>query len=172
MASSSTAPDATSPGPPLSKTRRKHAMLALQDLGERLVSLSDTRLAELALPEALVQALREARRMTRHEARRRQMQYIGRLMREVDPEPIEARLAAWANAPNAEKARLAAVERWRDRLMNEAGALEALCLERPGADREALAALIVRADAERRRGTAPHAYRALFRALNVLLAPQ
>jgi molybdopterin adenylyltransferase len=126
-------------------------MLALQDLGERLVSLSEARLAELALPETLVHALREARRITRHEARRRQMQYIGRLMREVDPEPIEARLSAWADAPNAEKARLAAVERWRDRLMNEAGALEALCTERPGADRDALAALIARAGA----GTRP-----------------
>jgi ribosome-associated protein len=172
VASSSTDPDATPREPPISKTRRKHAMLALQDLGERLVSLSDTRLAELALPEALVQALREARRITRHEARRRQMQYIGRLMREVDPEPIEARLAAWADAPNAEKARLAAVERWRERLMNEAGALEALCAERPDADRDALAALIARAGAERGRGAAPHAYRALFRALNTLLVPR
>ncbi|HEY1458836.1 MAG TPA: ribosome biogenesis factor YjgA [Casimicrobiaceae bacterium] len=153
----------------LSKTQRKHAMLALQDLGERLVELIPARLASLALPERLSDAIVAARKLTGHEARRRQMQYVGRLMREVDPAPIEAELARWAHAPNAEKARLRMVERWRERLLSEAGALDAFFETQPLADRAALQALIARAAAERARGSPPHAYRELFRVLNALL---
>jgi len=78
-----------------SKTQRKHEMHALQALGVDLVALDPARLASLALPEPLVDAIATARTLARHEARRRQMQYIGRLMRDVDPEPIRAALAAW-----------------------------------------------------------------------------
>ena len=153
-----------------SKTRRKAQMHALQDLGERLVRLSPSRLALLALPERLVEAIAQAQRITAHEARRRQLQFIGRLMRDVDAAPIEARLAEWANAPNAEKARLHAVEQWRSRLLSEIDALERVCAEVPDADRTRFAALIERTHAERTRGQPPHAYRELFRALNTLLA--
>lgn len=154
----------------LSKTRRKHAMLALQDLGERLVELTPARLASLDLPERLSDAIAVARKLTGHEARRRQMQYVGRLMREVDPAPIEAELVRWTHAPNAEKARLVTVERWRERLLSEAGALDAFLETQPLTDRAALQSLIARAGAERARGTPPHAYRELFRLLNSLFA--
>jgi ribosome-associated protein len=143
-------------------------MDALQDLGEALLEVNPARLAELDLPERLVDALDAARRITRHEARRRQLQFIGRLMRDVDPEPIRARLAQWADAPNAEKARLQAVERWRERLLADRDALDQLCGERPGADHDRLAALIERARAERARGQPPRAYRELYRALTRL----
>src|SRR6476661_3794044 len=103
----------------LSKTRRKTEMHDLQSLGETLVRLSAARLSELGLPERLLDAIEQARAITKHEARRRQMQYIGRLMRDVDPDPIRSRLAQWGDAPAAEKARLAAVERWRERLLAE-----------------------------------------------------
>ena len=85
-------------------------MHALQHLGEALVGLSPSRLASLALPERLAEAIAEARTITRWEARRRQMQFIGRLMRDVDPEPIQASLDQWADAPNEEKARIANVD--------------------------------------------------------------
>ena len=78
-----------------SKTRLKREMEALQDLGETLVGLDRSRLAELDLPERLVDAIELARGITRHEARRRQMQYVGRLMRDVDPAPIRAALERW-----------------------------------------------------------------------------
>jgi hypothetical protein len=105
------APDPSSDQVPvLSKTRRKTEMHDLQSLGETLVQLSAQRLSELGLPERLADAIEQARGISKHEARRRQMQYIGRLMRDVDPEPIRARLAQWGTAPAAEKARLAAVE--------------------------------------------------------------
>jgi ribosome-associated protein len=153
-----------------SKTRRKAAMHALQDLGEEMVRLTPARLAALALPEKLADAIVEARHITRWEARRRQMQFIGRLMRDVDPLPIQARLEQWAGAPNAEKARLANVERWRTRLLNEADALERLCAEHACADRPRLEALVTRVRDERALGQPPHAYRELFRILNALLA--
>lgn len=145
-------------------------MLALQDLGEALIDLNPARLAALPLPERLADAIAAAKHLTRREARRRQLQYIGRLMRDVDPAPIEAQLAQWAVAPHAEKARIAAVERWRERLLAEADALDQLCTESPRADRSRFAALVARAAAERTRGTPPHAYRELFRELNALLA--
>ena len=144
-------------------------MLALQDLGETLTELSPARLAALALPERLAEAIATARKLTRHEARRRQMQFVGRLMRDIDPAPIEAQLARWAVAPNAEKARIATVERWRQRLLEEPDALDDLCAQSGRADRPRLAALIARAADERHRGSPPHAYRELFRELNALL---
>lgn len=142
----------------------------LQSLGAALVQLPAPRLAELALPERLADAIHQMRAIGKHEARRRQMQYIGRLMREVDPEPIRARLARWAEAPAAEKARLAAVERWRERLLADAGALDALCDAVPNTDRARLSALVARVHGERARAAPPHAHRELFRALNTLLA--
>ncbi|HEY7945184.1 MAG TPA: ribosome biogenesis factor YjgA [Casimicrobiaceae bacterium] len=163
------APAADAPQPP-SKTRRKAEMHDRQSLGEALVQLSPTRLAALALPERLADAIGQARAIGKHEARRRQLQFIGRLMRDVEPGPIRARLAQWGEAPAAEKARLAAVERWRVRLLAEPGALDALCAAAPGADRVLLASLVARVQAERAHAAPPHAYRELFRALNALLA--
>lgn len=154
----------------LSKTRRKTEMHELQSLGETLVRLSAPRLSELGLPERLFDAIEQARAITKHEARRRQMQYIGRLMREVDPGPIRSRLAQWGAAPAAEKARLAAVERWRERLLVDSAALDQLCTAVPHADRARLSALVARVQGERARAAPPHAYRELFRALNTLLS--
>ena len=162
--------DAVATGSQPSKTQRKQAMLALQQLGVRLSELSADRLSALELPERLADALATARKLTGHEARRRQMQYVGRLMRDVDPRPIEAQLARWAVAPNAEKARLAAVERWRERLLEDGQSLDLLCTKRPDADRSLLASLAARAAAERNSGSQPHAFRELFRVLNALLA--
>lgn len=77
-----------------SKTQRKKQVHELRELGVELVELSDEQLAAIALPELLRDAVMEARRITRFGARRRQLQYIGKLMRHVDPEPIRATLAA------------------------------------------------------------------------------
>ncbi|MEP6996505.1 MAG: ribosome biogenesis factor YjgA [Betaproteobacteria bacterium] len=156
----------------LSKTRRKAQMHDLQSLGEALMQLPAQRLAELGLPERLSDAIGQARAITKHEARRRQMQYIGRLMREVDPAPIRARLDHWGEAPAAEKARLAAVERWRERLLADPGGLDALCAAAPHADRARITALVTRVQDERAHAAPPHAYRELFRALNTLLAAE
>ena len=148
-----------------SKTRRKHEMHALQALGVELVALDPARLATLGLPERLVDAIALARTLHRHEARRRQLQFVGRLMRDVDPEPIRAALSAWAEGPQRERERFALVERWRDRMLDEPEGVQAFVDHYPGASREALAALIDGARAERARGVPPAKSRMLFREL-------
>jgi ribosome-associated protein len=152
-----------------SKTRRKAEMDELQALGEALVRVDPRRLSDLDLPERLLEAIGETRRITKHEARRRQLQFIGRLMRDVDASTIRARLAEWNDAPNREKARLHAIERWRERLLADSEALGALCTEHPSADRPALAALIDSVHRERTHSRPPRAYRELFRALGTVL---
>ena len=77
-----------------SKTQLKKAMHELQELGEALVTLPDDRVAMLALPDSLLSAVQEFRRTRSHEGRRRQMQFIGKLMRRIDPEPIRQAVAA------------------------------------------------------------------------------
>jgi ribosome-associated protein len=92
-------------------------------------------------------------------------------MREVDAAPIRVRLAQWADAPNAEKARLHTLERWRERLLSEPASLEALCAEQPHADRARFVALVEGVHAQRAHAQPPRAYRELFRALDALFRP-
>ena len=82
-----------------SKSARKRAAHALQKLGERLIALKEVELAALNLPETLADAVREARRISSRAGGARQRQYIGRLMREIDPEPIRAALDALRTNP-------------------------------------------------------------------------
>ncbi len=155
-----------------SKTRRKAEMHALQNLGEALVEVEPKRLAELAaevaLPDRLVDAIREARSITAWGGRKRQLQYVGKLMRDIDPEPIRRRLDLWAHGQNADASRQHALERWRDRLLAEPASLDLLSAEFPRLDRPRFRALITRAREERQRGGAPHAFRELFRELKAL----
>ncbi len=153
-----------------SKTRRKHAMHALQDLGEALVTLDPKRLRGLDLPERLVDAVVQARGIKAHEGRRRQIQYIGKLMRDIDPGPVQAALEAWAKGPREENARFAALERWRDRLLVEPEALNDFVGTYPQSDRRHLESLINDARLERVRGGPPHRYRELFRQLKAAVA--
>jgi ribosome-associated protein len=152
-----------------SKTQRKKAVHELQALGEELVALSEERLASLDLPERLGDAVMEARRITSHEARRRQLQYIGKIMRTVDPEPIRAALDGW----HGQAARLTAehkrVEAWRERLLADDAALDELAAEYPAADVARLAVLAQGALRERAAGQAPRSYRALYQALRALI---
>lgn len=82
-----------------SKSARKRAAHAAQALGERLIALKESDLAKLPLPEALATAVREAQRIKARGGLARQRQYIGKLMRDIDPEPIEAALAARDGGP-------------------------------------------------------------------------
>jgi ribosome-associated protein len=75
-----------------SKSARKREYLALQKLGEDLITLRESELLSMPLDEDLLEAVQEARRIKAHGALRRQKQYIGKLMRHVDPEPINAAL--------------------------------------------------------------------------------
>ena len=140
-------------------------MHALQDLGEALVRLDSARLAELGLPERLSDAVSAARDIRAHEGRRRQMQFIGKLMREIDPEPVRAALDRWAAGVPSDQALFAAAERWREDLLRDDAAVERFVAEHPAADRAALATLVREARGERTRGSPPHRYRELFRRL-------
>jgi ribosome-associated protein len=149
-----------------SKTQRKKEMHALQDLGAQLVELNERELASIDLPEALRDAVMAAQGMTKFEARRRQLQYIGKLMRGIDAEPIRERIAAFKAVSNAHTARLHLIERWRARLLQDDTAVTELLAKYPGADAPRLRLLIRNARDEREGGQAPKSFRALFRLLN------
>lgn len=102
-----------------SKSEKKRRQHALQQLGEALIPLGDDLLDELPLSERLREAINDVRRMKSHEAIRRQKQYIGRLMRDVDPEPISALLDRLRADDRREKRVFANAERWRDRLLSD-----------------------------------------------------
>jgi len=147
----------------LSKTRKKAQMHALQKLGIELVDLSKERLAAMQLPETLVEAVREAQRITAHEGRRRQMQYIGRLMREIEPAPIQERLDAWRGQSKAEVARQHGMERLRDKLIADDSALTEFAQKHPDVDLQALRNLIRNARKEASEGRPPKSYREIFK---------
>src|SRR5574338_87473 len=151
-----------------SKTRRKKDMQALQDLGERLVALSNERLAKVPLPDSLADAVRECQRITKHEARRRQMQYIGRLMRGVDPVPIEAQLETFAGTSKEEVARQHRIERLRLELLEDEGVLHRIADTWPRADLQHLRVLRRNALKEREQNRPPRAFRELFKVLREL----
>ena len=98
----------------ISKTQRKAEADQLQQIGKSLVALPDDRLKQLNLPEALYEAIVEAKRITSNGAIRRQMQYIGRLMRDIDSTPIVEQLSKWEGKNQEENARFHALERGRE----------------------------------------------------------
>jgi len=148
---------------PISKTRRKEAMLALQDLGEELVKLPASKLDKLDLPDELRRAVEDCRRFTKHGAIRRQLQYIGRLMRGVDEAPIARQLAAWKGESDEEKALLHRIERWRDRLIDNDEALTLFLNEYPQADATQFRQLIRNARHEAANNKPPKSSRAIFK---------
>ncbi|HEV3018130.1 MAG TPA: ribosome biogenesis factor YjgA [Burkholderiaceae bacterium] len=94
-------PPGPAPEPRPSKTQRKREMHELQDLGQQLTDLPPAQLRRIDLPERLREQIELARRITAREGLRRQLQYIGRLMRTADAEAIRARLAALTGKPEA-----------------------------------------------------------------------
>jgi len=153
-----------------SKSSRKRAAHAAQDLGQELIRMRDGDLDALDLPETLVDAVREARRITSRGGLARQRQYIGKLMRDVDLEPIKAFLASRNKIDAQETERFKRVEVWRERLIVEgAQALEELQRWRPGIDRDEWTRRVSAAQAERARtGATGPASRELFRELRAL----
>src|SRR5512137_1939906 len=99
---------------PPSKSQRKRDMHALQALGAELVRLRRDQLQRIELPEELREAIEFARRVTSHEGRRRHMQYVGKLMRQVDADAIRAALSQATGESRAAVALMHLAERWRD----------------------------------------------------------
>jgi ribosome-associated protein len=154
----------------LSKSARKREAASLQELGVKLSALPDQEIKDLELPENLFIALRALRRLPSHGAQVRQRQYIGKLMRAIDPDPILAKLAERKQRHDVEIRKFQQIERWRDRLLSEPDtAVPAFVLEHPGADRAALLRLIEKAGRERAEQRSPVGARELFAYLRQLL---
>ncbi len=154
-----------------SKTQRKNDAHALQELGAALVALNRAHLSQVELPESLYDAVLAAQKITSHEGRRRQLQFIGKLMRNVDPAPIQARIDAWNSVSTEQVALMHRIERWRDRLLAEPAALGELATSFPQADLQPLRTLIRNTQREREQNKPPKNYRAMFQLLRDIISP-
>ena len=154
------------PEPP-SKSSRKREMQALQDLGEQLVALSPERLKKVPLPETLYEAIRAAQGF-KMEARRRQLQYIGKLMRKIDPEPIQAQLDIFAGNSAAKVTKMHRLERLREQLLEDEQTIGAIAETWPEADLQYLRTLRRNALKEREAARPPKSFREIFRVLREL----
>lgn len=152
-----------------SRTQLKKEMHALQVMGKELVELPDSRLAAIDLPAELAKAIRDAKAIKKHEAKRRQMQYIGKLMREIDVQEIQDLLDSWNQGRAVATESFQLAESWRDRLIaGDMAALDEIIAEYPQADRQQLRTLALNAARERANNKPPHAFRSLFRAIKAL----
>jgi ribosome-associated protein len=156
-----------------SKSQVKRDMLALQALGKAIVELSSDRVKQLPLSEKLRDAVLLAQRTNAREGRRRQIHYVGRLMRDAPAEQIRQQMDTWANGSRQETAYLHGIERDRDRLISDDEALTPWLNANPGVDVQAIRSLIRAARAEHKKnqsllpGQEPQRkhYRALYQAI-------
>ena len=147
----------------VSKTRKKREMHELQVLGVALVELAETQLKSMALADDLLEAVLEAKRIKSHEAKRRQMQYIGRLMRDIDPAAIRSRLGEIEGSSAQAGAAHRRLETLRERLLADDEALTDFAAGHPGADLQTLRTLIRNSRKQLQEGNRTRAYRELFR---------
>lgn len=158
-----------------SKTELKKESTELQKLGEQLLTLRADLMERLQLPDKLLDALAELRRITNFEGRRRQLQFVGKLMRALDDETLQAARDALAEQQGGsarETLALHTAEKWRDDLIARPEALDEWIAQHPGTDVQQLRALVrqARKDGaltadEISRGQAPRrgrAYREIF----------
>ena len=152
-----------------SRSQLKREAEALQDLGAALVELPQSRLDRIEMPEKLREAIALARRITAHGGKRRQMQFIGKLMRGLDAESIRAQLEAFQQADRRSAQHFHKLEALRDQLLAEGdAALGAVLDQYPNADRQHLRQLVRQAQIEHDKNKPPAAARSLFRYLREL----
>lgn len=152
-----------------SKSQRKRDSAALQDLGEELVNMPKSKLAALPLDEDLREAIALAQSIKAHGGRKRQILYIGKMLRGIDPAPIKEAVAKLDQTDAASVAHLHRLERWRERLLTEGDeALTQLMAEYPDADSQRLRQLIRSAQQEHAAGKPPKSSRELFKYLRSL----
>ncbi len=160
---SSTSGEEHEPAP--SKSERKRQATLLQKLGKRLTELKAEDLEQLALPEELLKAIADYQRFPSFEAKRRQLQFIGKLMRELDTDLVEEHLGRLDGTSAAARYEFHSLERWRERLLTEDDALTDFLDEHPHVDRQQLRLLIRRAREARDEQAQKTAARTLFRFL-------
>ena len=153
----------------ISKSQRKRDAEAAQQLGKNILALSQDAQDSIELPESLSNALNEARRIKKNSALKRQLQYIGKLMRHIDLEPIQEQYLKLTNHYNTDIKALHRLENWRDRLLSEGDkALEDLLNEAPNADRQHLRQLIRQSAKETKLKKPPKSAREIFKYLKTL----
>lgn len=152
-----------------SKTRIKQQMHALQSLGEQLVELDPEQLRQLDLPDSLMEALLEARHISKHGARRRQMQFIGKWMRAIDPLPVQEKLDEWQRSSISHTAWLHRLEKWRERLLSDETALTEFAETYPQTDIQQLRTLLRNVQQERLANKPPKNFRELFKLLRKVI---
>jgi len=151
---------------PKSKSRKKRDSHQLQQLGERLLALSPEQLDALALPNELSEAVRFANTLKKHGAIRRQKQYIGALMRGVDPDPIREALNQLDQAKDKEVRTFQLAERWRNELIHGGDErFSEFITQFPGTDAQHLRQLIRNAKKETDTRPSKKSSKALFRYL-------
>jgi len=152
----------------VSKSEMKRDMDALQKLGEELVALTPNGLAKIPLDEDLLSSIKDAQRF-KNEARRRQLQYIGKVMRSIDIEPIQAALDKLNNKHSQMTVALHKLEQKRDRLIeNGDSMINAIMVDHPEADRQHLRQLVRQANKEKAQSKPAKAYREIFQYLKEL----
>ncbi|MDW6002854.1 ribosome biogenesis factor YjgA [Vibrio mangrovi] len=152
----------------VSKTEMKNDMIELQKLGEALVELKPAVLEKFPLPQELADAIKDAQRF-KNEARRRQLQYVGRLMRHIDPEPIQAALDKFRNKHAQATAAFHRLEQQRDQLITEGdSAINDVVEKYPEVDRQHLRQLVRQAKKEQQSGKSSKAAREIFQLLKTL----
>ena len=156
----------------ISKTRRKRQMTELQDVGAALVKLSREQLMRMDLPEELREAVLECKRLTKHEALRRQKQHIGKIMRHIDAAPIAAQLDSFHAPSRRDTALFHLAEKWRDDMVRDADAIDRFVVEFPSADARRLRTLVDAARAEREAERPPKNFRELFHVVNAIVQGQ
>ena len=144
------------------RTDLKRASTELQKLGEDLLTLRTDLMARLDLSEKLVDAVAEAKRITNFEGKRRQMQYIGKLMRSVEVEPIREALSLVRGESASETAKLHRIERLRTEFLDDEKVLHEIATQYPGIDLQHLRSLRRSALKEREQNKPPRSYRAIF----------
>ncbi|CUS47438.1 MAG: ribosome-associated protein [Idiomarinaceae bacterium HL-53] len=151
----------------VSKSERKRDVLAITDLGRQLVDLPPGQLNELPLSDEVLAAVQLAKKIrNKHVGFKRQIQFIGKLLRHDDPQPIFDALAAKEQEHLHQQAHFHALEQWRDRILAEGdSAIQAFIDEHPGADRQHIRQLVRLAQKQKAENKPPAAFRELFKYL-------
>ncbi len=157
-----------------SKSQLKREMTALQKLGEQLVNESPDRLKRVPMPDKLRDAITECQKIRHHEGRRRQLQFIGKIMRSLDEEAItdiKNTLDSWKGLLKADTILMHAIENQREKLLSNGSALTEFMQKYPEADVQQLRTLIRNAKKEQAENKPPKAYREIYRQLKQLMSP-
>ncbi len=154
---------------PKSRTEKKKEAHLLQELGEKLVKLASQQLSAIGLPEELLEEIRVAKTLSQHGAYRRQMQHIGALMREIDPEPIQQAVKVIELGDYKKSREFHQIESWRDELINgNDSLLEEIFNNFPDAERQRLTQLVRSAQKEKIKNRSKKSARNLFAYLRQL----